>query len=607
MYFIYKGKSYKNLKEACKSYNLDYRSVWHKLRSGKTLEEAFTKNNREFIYNDITYRSLKAAAEKNGLDYRTVWSRLKLGKTITEAFYQKNLPRTGRSSPITVNGKTYSAVSVAARFFGVSEKTIHGRLERGLTPEQAVGLVSFDIGNEKSIKVNKKVFTSIASAARYFDIPLYTVYNRLKRGRSLKDVFHKGEIKRKSPRFKVIKVFGLEFETLKDACDYFAISYQVARYRLRKKWSLDQIFELKPGPINKSKNAPKTFEFNGKFFNSASSLAKEHGVVASNLHRRLTEGWSLEESLELIDREYEGKPLKIDIDGQMFASRNDAARHFGINIGTVSTRVNKQGWSIKQALELLPPPAGFHTDFGAIYLITNKVNSMKYVGITLQNPPIKRFENHIKSSENKKERKVGSIAEAIFNLGFNKFSFKVIETAKTQTELQELEKYHINRLNTLTPNGFNLSKGGTIGRVPGRPLEIPSLKLNFKTIADAARHFNMAASALIYRLNNGYSPEQAVGLEPFTYIYPKSVNIRIDGLKFNTIKDAAHHFKHPPNRIRNRIHSGWSLEKALKTPFISRSKPLKIKGVYYSSLRNAAEKLGLSKDTVRWRIRNKKF
>ena len=52
---------------------------------------------------------MKAAAEAHGLDHRKVWSRLKSGKSVEEAFSLQDFPKTGRSSPIIIKGKTYSA------------------------------------------------------------------------------------------------------------------------------------------------------------------------------------------------------------------------------------------------------------------------------------------------------------------------------------------------------------------------------------------------------------------------------------------------------------------------------------------------------------------
>lgn len=556
-----------------------------------------------FEYKGQKYKSMKAAAEAHGLDHRKVWSRLKSGKSVEEAFSLQDFPKTGRSSPIIIKGKTYSAVSVAAREYGISERTIHGRLERGLTPEQAVGLEPFEEGNKKPIIVGDKTFKSKAEAARYFGIPLYSVHNRLKRGRSIEEVFQKGELKRKSRLFRSIEVAGLKFEQLKEACEYFDLDYAKASYRLRKNWTIEQVFGIDPPPQNTAKNAPKTYSFKGKIYGSAKELASEFGVSANNFTRRLSEGWSLEEALELVEKKYSGKPQEVIVNGRKFATRNDAARFYQLNIGTVATRMKKQGWTIEQALELAPPPAGFHTDFGAVYLIENNVNSKKYVGITLRNPPQKRFEEHIQSSSMAEKRLKGSLAEAINTHGEKHFSFKILKTAKTQADLQSLEKQFIKDYNTQNPEGYNLSKGGTIGRVPGRAVEIPSLGLKFKSVADAARHFNIDSSALLYRLDKGYTPEQSVGLEPLNWSSSRWKKVTVDGMDFPSTKEAAKYFGHPPNRIRNRINKGWTVEDALKTPFVSRSKEIKIDGVVYPSMRQAARSLGISFDALRYKIK----
>ncbi|MDB2423892.1 GIY-YIG nuclease family protein [Paracoccaceae bacterium] len=606
MSFFYEGKTYKNLKQAVEAHGLNYKNVWQKLKSGKSKKEAFLSNAHEFEYEGKKYRSLKAAAEAFGLDHRTVWSRLKLGKTIDEAFSNKTLPNVGRSTPITINGKTFSAVSVAAREYGVSERTVHARLKRGFTPEQAVGLRSFKVGTEKAIDVGDQTFPSIAAAARHFGVPIYAVYNRLRAGRTLEEVFSDGELKKKSPLFLVIKIRGLKFSSLKDACEYFDINYQVARYRLRKNWTLEQIFELQSPPINNSKNAPKQIKFRGKVYNSAMALAKEFGVLEGNFQRRIKDGWSIEEALELNEHDYAAKPQGIIVAGQRFKSRNEAARHYGLNIGTVATRVNKQGWSINQALELVPPPAGFHTDFGAVYLITNKINSMQYVGITLRNPPKQRFEEHVWDSKNTKVLRIGSLAEAINRFGVEQFLFEVIDTAKTQKDLQDLEKYHILQHNSLIPNGYNLAKGGTLGRTPGLSFEVPSLGKKFKSIAEAARHFQIEAGTIFHRLNKGYSPEQCVGIERLNWSSPVWTEVKVDGMSFSTIKEAAAHFGQPANRVRNRIHRGWPIEKALKTSYVSRSKPVEINGVQYLSIRQAANKIGISHGSLTARLKSQR-
>ena len=45
------------------------------------------------------------------------------------------------------------------------------------------------------------------------------------------------------------------------------------------------------------------------------------------------------------------------VNGVSFASRAEAARHFGINPKLVSERMTKRGWTLEQALELEPSPS----------------------------------------------------------------------------------------------------------------------------------------------------------------------------------------------------------------------------------------------------------
>ncbi len=598
MSFVYKGKVYKNLKAATTTHGLNYGTVWYRLKSGKSKAEAFADNKREFRYKGKSYPSLRAAAEASGLNYGVVWSRLKSGKSIEEAFSQKQLRRPGQSKPIKIKGKIYPSISIAAHAFGVTENTTRHRLKRGLTPEQAVGLDPLPPGQSKTVNVYGKTFPSLVAAAKYFDVPIYSVHNRLKRGKTLEEAFFKGDLKRKSSKFKTISVSGKNFDSLKDACVHFGISYGKAQYRLRKKWSLNQVFELESPPINSAKNAPKTVKFSEKIYNSYTDLAKEYGINPGNLRQRIAKGWSLEQALELVEYKYKTKPKKIHIDGKVFASRNEAARYYGLKTGLVAERINRRGWSIEQALELSPPPAGFHAGFGCVYLITNNLNSMQYVGITLQKPPNKRFKDHVRLSKEKKNNPSGSLAEAIKQFGAANFSFEVIKYVDTQTELQTSEKNFIKVYNTIAPNGYNLSKGGNIGKVPGRAVEIPSLKLKFKTVAEAARHFEIDPSALLYRMDKGYSPEQCVGLEPLNWRSSKSVTVEIDGLVFPTIKDAARHFGLPPDVVSKRLYGGWSMEKALKTLYKPQNTSITIDGVKYSSKTAAAKALGLSRDRL---------
>jgi group I intron endonuclease len=95
--------------------------------------------------------------------------------------------------------------------------------------------------------------------------------------------------------------------------------------------------------------------------------------------------------------------------------------------------------------------------YGIIYIITNLINGKQYVGQTTKTEK-ERFNTHVKASRLKKPTKL--ISKAIKK--YKKESFKVekIDSAKTKEELNIKEKYWIKKINTLMPNGYNMTEDG---------------------------------------------------------------------------------------------------------------------------------------------------
>lgn len=87
-----------------------------------------------------------------------------------------------------------------------------------------------------------------------------------------------------------------------------------------------------------------------------------------------------------------------------------------------------------------------------IYKASNKINGKIYIGQTCKSLD-ERFSNHL---TNKKSL----IGKALNKYGIESFEISVIDSALTREELYEKEKFWIKELNSLTPNGYNLTKGG---------------------------------------------------------------------------------------------------------------------------------------------------
>lgn len=88
-----------------------------------------------------------------------------------------------------------------------------------------------------------------------------------------------------------------------------------------------------------------------------------------------------------------------------------------------------------------------------IYLITNLINGKPYVGLS-ENIPV-RWSKHYRN----KKTGCKALSNAFNKYGVDNFNFKIIHQC-SKTRLKELEKFYIKKLNSLYPNGYNLTKGG---------------------------------------------------------------------------------------------------------------------------------------------------
>lgn len=93
--------------------------------------------------------------------------------------------------------------------------------------------------------------------------------------------------------------------------------------------------------------------------------------------------------------------------------------------------------------------------FGYIYKIVNQINGKIYVGQTICNIK-KRFREHKHASLNQNTY----LYNAMRKYGVENFSIMVIDCVNSLDELNEKEIYWIKKLNSKTPNGYNILDGG---------------------------------------------------------------------------------------------------------------------------------------------------
>lgn len=89
--------------------------------------------------------------------------------------------------------------------------------------------------------------------------------------------------------------------------------------------------------------------------------------------------------------------------------------------------------------------------YGYIYMITNLVTNKSYIGKHKYDKPC-LDEKYVCSGT--------LINKSINKYGIDKFERKLIATADTAQELNDLEISYIDKFNTRVPNGYNLTRGG---------------------------------------------------------------------------------------------------------------------------------------------------
>lgn len=91
-----------------------------------------------------------------------------------------------------------------------------------------------------------------------------------------------------------------------------------------------------------------------------------------------------------------------------------------------------------------------------IYVYTNKITGKQYVGQT-QRKIDDRINEHARHHSTLFDK-------ALENLGQDAFEFEIVDYANDTDELNKKEQEWIKKLNSKTPNGYNMTDGGTTTR-----------------------------------------------------------------------------------------------------------------------------------------------
>ena len=265
-----------------------------------------------------------------------------------------------------------------------------------------------------------------------------------------------------------------------------------------------------------------------------------------------------------------------------------------------------------------------------VYLATNTVNGMQYVGATINFE--KRVREHIRAAERNKGTK-GSLAEAIKKFSKDVFDFAKIDQAKSLQDLSKKEARWISKMKTLAPEGYNLNPGGYSPEPREmRPIEVGGIV--YPSFAEAVRQLQpmplqgaagghpddrpIGEKAVKERIDSGWTIEQAFGVDtPPAYRegvkYTNNGGPRqggngwlVDGKRFCSIKHIADHYGVLLYRTKARLQRGWTIEQAIGLEPRNHKNAIYIEvtveGRTFPNIKAAADFYGVNESTARGRL-----
>lgn len=93
-----------------------------------------------------------------------------------------------------------------------------------------------------------------------------------------------------------------------------------------------------------------------------------------------------------------------------------------------------------------------------IYCLTNTITGKRYVGQSIN------IESRLRCHRRVTSQYTGLLQRSLLKHGPSCFDVRILATCDRDS-LDEMERFWIDRLNTLVPGGYNLDSGGTAGRV----------------------------------------------------------------------------------------------------------------------------------------------
>ena len=242
-------------------------------------------------------------------------------------------------------GKVYRTCSSRLRTLPSLLSMISGKstnyIKKQLNGKKVVSKSLIDrlVYENSNIEFRGKVYTTYNELAKDYSIPLSYLSMKLSNGISLEDAINSYKVFREDH-------LGNKFNSEREMCKYWGISYNTYRARKSGGWSLEKALTT---PSKKSSKAKECKDIEGNIFPSITSMAKAYNVTQPALTYYIKKGKTPAEALKHLLTEGKVNRKVFDHKGTSFSSNTEMAKYYNVNRNTFRDRM-KNGWTLEEAL-----------------------------------------------------------------------------------------------------------------------------------------------------------------------------------------------------------------------------------------------------------------
>jgi hypothetical protein len=382
---VCQGIIYDSVLELATHFGRHPSTVARRLRDGWSAEAAVgveAKPKRQghgisVTYLGKKYKHLKALADELQIDADTFRARLSRGYSLEDAATGQMKPRiSGAAKSIDFEGKRYPSKGSLAKAYGITWTIVSKRLNRGWTMRQALGIdpepprFRDHKGHARDSKwkrtrqiLNKiepvpdgegyKIYliTNSMNGKQYVGLTIGTLSDRLKQH------FAAARKGRKAPLPNAIRKYGEKVFSIRLLRDDAQSYEQLQDQEITEIAARDSIRNGYNSAVGGAVGITKPISIQGRRFPSRAQAAEYYGVDVSILNLRINRlKWTPEEAVGLVERTWKGKEVEVIVRDVKYPSIRQAAIALGKDFRKVYDRFSEKGWTLEQALDLMPPP-----------------------------------------------------------------------------------------------------------------------------------------------------------------------------------------------------------------------------------------------------------